>query len=44
VPLIKTILEGKRAIYAYFNNHYSWRAPGSIELFEKIWRETITKT
>lgn len=42
VPLIKAILEGKRAIYAYFNNHYSGHAPGSIELFEKIWREKIT--
>jgi uncharacterized protein YecE (DUF72 family) len=26
-------------IYIYFNNHYAGYAPGSVELFAKLWNE-----
>ena len=39
IPEIRRMLELKRAIYAYFNNHYSGFAPGSIQLFHQIWQQ-----
>jgi uncharacterized protein YecE (DUF72 family) len=38
IPEIRRLLELKRAVYAYFNNHYAGFAPGSIQLFHEIWR------
>jgi uncharacterized protein YecE (DUF72 family) len=26
-------------VYVYFNNHYAGYAPGSVELFARLWRE-----
>jgi uncharacterized protein YecE (DUF72 family) len=37
IPQIRRLLELKRAVYAYFNNHYAGFAPGSIRLFHEVW-------
>jgi uncharacterized protein YecE (DUF72 family) len=39
VPAIRTMLDGGRAVYGYFNNHYAGYAVGSVELFQKAWNE-----
>ncbi len=39
IPEIRRLLERQRVIYAYFNNHYAGYAPGSLELFRKVWSE-----
>jgi uncharacterized protein YecE (DUF72 family) len=26
-------------LYVYFNNHYAGYAPGSVELFSRLWNE-----
>jgi uncharacterized protein YecE (DUF72 family) len=38
IPEIRRILERKIRVYAYFNNHYAGYAPGSIDLFRRIWK------
>ena len=37
VPALKDLVKRKLPSYAYFNNHYAGYAPGSIELFRKVW-------
>ena len=39
VPILERLTGRVGDIYAYFNNHYAGFAPGSIELFLKIWEE-----
>jgi len=41
VPVVKEIVATHRITFAFFNNHYAGHAPGSIELFEKVWNETV---
>jgi uncharacterized protein YecE (DUF72 family) len=36
---IRELLRRGRKTYVYFNNHFAGFAPGSIELFLKVWRE-----
>jgi len=38
--LMKEIVATRRITFAFFNNHYAGHAPGSIELFERTWKET----
>jgi uncharacterized protein YecE (DUF72 family) len=38
IPEIRRLLGSKRAVFAFFNNHYSGFAPGSIQLFHEIWK------
>ncbi len=37
VPALKDMARRKLPTYIYFNNHYAGYAPGSIELFRKVW-------
>ncbi|MBD3334515.1 MAG: DUF72 domain-containing protein [Candidatus Eisenbacteria bacterium] len=39
VETLRGIQDRLSDIYVYFNNHYAGYAPGSVELFLKIWRE-----
>jgi uncharacterized protein YecE (DUF72 family) len=39
IPEIRRLLELKRILYAYFNNHYAGFAPGSIQLFHEVWNK-----
>ncbi len=41
IHFIREFLKQGTAIYAYYNNHYAGYGPGSIELFDKIWKETL---
>jgi uncharacterized protein YecE (DUF72 family) len=36
---IKNMLAKGTPVYAYFNNHYAGYAPGSVELFERLFNE-----
>jgi uncharacterized protein YecE (DUF72 family) len=38
IPEIRRLLGSKRVVFAFFNNHYSGFAPGSIQLFHEIWQ------
>ncbi len=38
IPEIRRLLGSKRAVFAFFNNHYAGFAPGSIQLFHEIWK------
>jgi uncharacterized protein YecE (DUF72 family) len=40
IPPIKSILAGSIPVYIYFNNHYAGYAPGSVELFARLWGST----
>lgn len=40
IPEIRRLLGSKRAVFAFFNNHYSGFAPGSIQLFHEIWEKS----
>jgi uncharacterized protein YecE (DUF72 family) len=37
VPAISRLLDRRIDIFAYFNNHYAGCAPGSIDLFARMW-------
>lgn len=37
IPEIRRLLERHRLVCAYFNNHYAGFAPGSLQLFHKVW-------
>jgi len=37
IPAVRQLLKRGISIMGYFNNHYAGFAPGSIELFRKIW-------
>ena len=39
VPVLSGL--GKLPKYVYFNNHYAGHAPGSIKLFESLWRSAV---
>ncbi len=39
VALGRRMLERQDSVYAYFNNHFAGYAPGSIELFVRLWAE-----
>ena len=39
VEPIRELLRRGRRTYVYFNNHFAGFAPGSIEVFLKVWRE-----
>ncbi len=39
IPPIKAVAEQKSPIYIYFNNHYAGYAPGSVELFMRLYSE-----
>ncbi len=39
IPPIKRLLEKGIPAYVYFNNHYAGYAPGSVELFEKMFND-----
>jgi len=39
VPILRRLTQRTGDVYAYFNNHYAGFAPGSIELFLRIWSE-----
>jgi uncharacterized protein YecE (DUF72 family) len=40
IPPIKSLLARRIPVYVYFNNHYAGYAPGSVELFEKLFNES----
>jgi uncharacterized protein YecE (DUF72 family) len=44
IATIRELLGRLPEVYAYFNNHYAGFAPGSIELFLKLWKETAEET
>lgn len=37
LPPIRRIVEKQVPVYVYFNNHYAGYAPGSVELFSRLW-------
>jgi uncharacterized protein YecE (DUF72 family) len=37
IPTIKELAAKKIPVYVYFNNHYAGYAPGSVELFSKLY-------
>ena len=39
IPPVRTLLERTSEVYAYFNNHYAGFAPGTCELFARLWAE-----
>jgi uncharacterized protein YecE (DUF72 family) len=39
IPPLKDLAEKKVPIYVYFNNHYAGYAPGSVELFSRLFNE-----
>jgi uncharacterized protein YecE (DUF72 family) len=39
IPPIKQLLTKGIPHYVYFNNHYAGYAPGSVELFEKLFND-----
>jgi uncharacterized protein YecE (DUF72 family) len=43
IPPIKNLLARNIPVYVYFNNHYAGYAPGSIELFEKLFNSDIAE-
>lgn len=40
VPVVREIIATRRTVFAFFNNHFAGHAPGSIDLFEKVWKAT----
>ncbi len=42
IPPIKHLIANKIPVYVYFNNHYAGYAPGSVELFEKLFDPIIS--
>jgi uncharacterized protein YecE (DUF72 family) len=39
IPAVKSVLARAVPVYVYFNNHYAGYAPGSVELFAKLFTE-----
>ncbi len=39
LPSIRDLAARDVPIYVYFNNHYAGYAPGSVELFSRLWNE-----
>jgi uncharacterized protein YecE (DUF72 family) len=40
VPPVRRLLERVPEVFAYFNNHFAGYAPGSLEMFARLWHET----
>jgi uncharacterized protein YecE (DUF72 family) len=43
IPVVREVLARNRTVFGFFNNHYAGHAPGSIELFERIWGESAER-
>ncbi|MBK8229780.1 MAG: DUF72 domain-containing protein [Candidatus Eisenbacteria bacterium] len=41
LPAIRDLLASKQDVFTYFNNHYAGFAPGSIDLFLRLWRGQV---
>jgi len=41
VKLIRDLLDRRMDVFAFFNNHFAGFAPGSAELFLKIWQQEV---
>jgi len=41
IPPIKQLIARKIPVYVYFNNHYAGYAPGSVELFSKLFADEL---
>jgi uncharacterized protein YecE (DUF72 family) len=39
LPAIKDLVVRQIPVYVYFNNHYAGYAPGSVELFSRLYNE-----
>ena len=39
MPSIRDLVSRQVPVYVYFNNHYAGYAPGSVELFSRLWKE-----
>jgi uncharacterized protein YecE (DUF72 family) len=39
IPPIRDLLSKGVPLYVYFNNHYAGYAPGSVELFSRLWNQ-----
>jgi uncharacterized protein YecE (DUF72 family) len=44
IALIRDLLDRRLDVFAYFNNHFAGFAPGSVELFLKLWRQEVHGT
>ena len=40
IPPIKKRVDNQIPTYVYFNNHYAGYAPGSVELFSRLYAES----
>ena len=40
IPVIRQMLKRRIHLVGYFNNHYAGWAPGSIELFDRMWKKS----
>ena len=43
IPELKWLTERAGRLLVYFNNHFAGFAPGSVELFTRIWKELAVK-
>ncbi len=39
IPAIRDVVARKIPVYVFFNNHYAGYAPGSVELFTRMYLE-----
>ncbi len=39
IPAIRDLVTRQIPVYVYFNNHFAGYAPGSVELFSRLWHE-----
>jgi len=39
IPAIRALADRQVPLFIYFNNHYAGYAPGSVELFSRLWNE-----
>ena len=39
IPAIRSLVSRQLTVYVYFNNHYAGYAPGSVELFSRLWND-----
>ncbi len=40
IPVVRQLLRKGIRVFGYFNNHYAGYAPGSVDLFRKVWDKT----
>jgi uncharacterized protein YecE (DUF72 family) len=43
IPAMREISAGQIPMYVYFNNHFAGYAPGSIELFSRLWNDSDSR-